>query len=144
MLICLSLFFYRNHAAYYIDAVLKAVISLFSKIGGKGCFVPQYQSLGGSRSEGLALQNLQARLRLTLSYYYAQLIAALKGTTAGPLLVVATGNCDEGLSGYFTKFDCSSGDLNPIGSICKNDLRKFVNHVMARNFAELDPLALQS
>ena len=27
-----------------------------------------------------------------------------------------------------TKYDCSSGDLNPIGSISKNDLRRFVAH----------------
>lgn len=88
--------------------------------------------MNGSVQEGLALQNLQARMRLTLSYYYAQLVAALgkTGSGGGPLLVVATGNCDEGLSGYFTKYDCSSGDLSPIGSICKNDLRKFVKNVM--------------
>ena len=27
---------------------------------------------------------------------------------------------------YFTKYDCSSGDLNVIGSICKNDLKSFL------------------
>ena len=32
------------------------------------------------------------------------------------------------LIGYFTKYDCSSADLNPIGSISKADLRKFVRH----------------
>jgi NAD+ synthase (glutamine-hydrolysing) len=94
--------------------------------------------LGGSRSEGLALQNVQARLRLTLSYYYAQLVAALRG--GGSLLVVATGNCDEGLSGYFTKYDCSSGDLNPIGSICKNDLRRFVKYVMNSYGLQIDTI----
>lgn len=80
-------------------------------------------------SESLALQNLQARLRMCLSYYYVQLVTAMRGNSA-PLLVIATGNCDEGLSGYFTKYDCSSGDLNPIGSICKNDLKKFVRFMM--------------
>ena len=60
----------------------------------------------------------------------------------GSLLVIATGNCDEGLSGYFTKYDCSSGDLNPIGSICKNDLRKFVKHVM--NSYDLDRESIRS
>ena len=114
-----------------IDAVLDAVVHLFKRIGGETDYVPKYQSRGGSRQEGLALQNLQSRLRLTLSYYYAQLICAInKSNNGGTLLVVATGNCDEGLSGYFTKYDCSSGDLNPIGSICKNDLRKFVEYAM--------------
>ena len=44
----------------------------------------------------------------------------------GFLLVCSTGNLDEGLRGYFTKYDCSSGDLNPIGGISKIDLREFL------------------
>lgn len=68
---------------------------------------------------------------MCLSYYYVQLVTAMQGNPA-PLLVVATGNGDEGLSGYFTKYDCSSGDLNPIGSICKNDLRRFVRFMAAK------------
>lgn len=55
----------------------------------------------------------------------------MQGNSA-PLLVIATGNCDEGLSGYFTKYDCSSGDLNPIGSICKTDLRRFARFMMEK------------
>ena len=42
-------------------------------------------------------------------------------------LVLATGNVDEALVGYLTKYDCSSADINPIGSICKRDLSRFVN-----------------
>jgi NAD+ synthase (glutamine-hydrolysing) len=30
------------------------------------------------------------------------------------------------LRGYFTKYDCSSADLNPIGSISKRDLNSFI------------------
>jgi NAD+ synthase (glutamine-hydrolysing) len=127
-----------NHATYFIDTVLNSVIGLFKTICGRDDYVPKYHCLGGNRSEGLALQNVQARLRLTLSYYYAQLVAALRG--GGSLLVVATGNCDEGLSGYFTKYDCSSGDLNPIGSICKNDLRRFVKYVMNSYDLEMDSI----
>lgn len=41
-------------------------------------------------------------------------------------LVLATGNVDEALVGYLTKYDCSSADINPIGSISKTDLRKFI------------------
>lgn len=41
-------------------------------------------------------------------------------------LVLATGNVDEALVGYLTKYDCSSADLNPIGSISKTDLKRFV------------------
>lgn len=134
---------YRNHATYFIDTVLDAIIGLFKNICGEVNYVPKYRSLGGGLQEGLALQNLQARLRLTLSYYYAQLAAALGksgGGGGGPLLVVATGNCDEGLSGYFTKYDCSSGDLSPIGSICKNDLRRFVKSVMNSGHLDLESI----
>jgi len=106
------------------------VTTLFGSVSILGSrFAPKFVANGGSRQEGLALQNLQARLRMTLSYYYAQLVSAVKGH-GGSLLVIATGNCDEGLSGYFTKYDCSSGDLSPIGSICKNDLRDFVHFML--------------
>lgn len=36
------------------------------------------------------------------------------------------------LFGYFTKYDCSSADINPIGGISKTDLRgfcKFMAHL---------------
>lgn len=44
----------------------------------------------------------------------------------GFLLVVGSANLDEGLRGYFTKYDCSSADINPIGSISKTDIRKYL------------------
>ena len=61
-------------------------------------------------------QNLQARLRMVLTYHFSE----------GKRLVLATGNVDEALVGYLTKYDCSSADLNPIGSISKTDLKKFM------------------
>ena len=64
----------------------------------------------------LQKQNLQARLRMVLTYYFSE----------GKRLVLATGNVDEALVGYLTKYDCSSADLNPIGSISKNDLKNFM------------------
>lgn len=30
------------------------------------------------------------------------------------------------LTGYFTKYDCSSADINPIGGISKTDLKSFL------------------
>lgn len=30
------------------------------------------------------------------------------------------------MRGYFTKYDCSSADVNPIGAISKTDLKKFI------------------
>jgi len=72
------------------------------------------QSDGGSPAENLALQNIQARLRMVLAFFLAQLMPWVRGRQ-GFLLVLGTANVDEGLRGYLTKYDCSSADLNPIG-----------------------------
>lgn len=52
----------------------------------------------------------------------AQLSPSHSLNSNGFLLVLGSSNIDEGLRGYFTKYDCSSADLNPIGGINKNDL----------------------
>ena len=44
----------------------------------------------------------------------------------GGLLVLGSANVDEALRGYYTKYDCSSADINPIGGISKTDLKKFL------------------
>lgn len=72
------------------------------------------QSDGGSNAENLALQNIQARLRMVLAFFLAQLMPWVRGKQ-GFQLVLGTANVDEGLRGYLTKYDCSSADLNPIG-----------------------------
>ena len=64
---------------------------------------------------------------MVTGYFFAQLINWTRGKS-GSLLVLSSANVDESLVGYMTKYDCSSGDLNPIGSICKNDLKSFVLH----------------
>ncbi|MBP6804628.1 MAG: NAD(+) synthase, partial [Chloroflexi bacterium] len=70
-------------------------------------------------------QNIQARERMVLSYLLAQLLLWVNGR-GGSLLVLGTGNVDEALRGYLTKYDCSSADINPIGGISKVDLRRFL------------------
>jgi len=40
--------------------------------------------------------------------------------------VLGTANICEGLRGYFTKYDCSSADICPIGGINKSDLKSFL------------------
>ncbi len=35
-------------------------------------------------------------------------------------------NVDEALRGYYTKYDCSAADINPIGGIKKVDLKQFL------------------
>jgi len=42
------------------------------------------------------------------------------------------------LRGYMTKYDCSSADLNPIGGICKADLKSFLRYTVNKyNFTTL-------
>jgi NH3-dependent NAD+ synthetase len=127
------------HLDTNIDTVVTAVFNLFVAVTMK---TPKYKVYGGecfsdylgSETENLALQNIQARLRMVMSYMFAQLLPWTRGRTGG-LLVLGSANVDETfflnilidrLRGYFTKYDCSSADINPIGGISKTDLRKFI------------------
>ena len=97
--------------------------------------VPKFKVHGGSEAENIALQNVQARNRMVLAYLFAQLLPWSRGH-GGTLLVLASANVDECLRGYMTKYDCSSADLNPIGSISKTDLRSFCKF-MSPHYPEL-------
>merc|ERR1719267_177013 len=85
---------------------------------------------GGTVTENLALQNIQARSRMVMSYFLAQLMPwATEGDATragGQLLVLGSANVDEALRGYYTKYDCSAADINPIGGINKRDLKSFL------------------
>eukprot|EP01063_Lacrimia_lanifica_P034658 TRINITY_DN6442_c0_g1_i1.p1 TRINITY_DN6442_c0_g1~~TRINITY_DN6442_c0_g1_i1.p1 ORF type:complete len:815 (+),score=314.39 TRINITY_DN6442_c0_g1_i1:72-2447(+) len=100
-------------------------------------------SMDGCASENLALQNIQARSRMVMAYYLAQLLPwqnDIQGHLAtdpdlkdrptqmwpGSLLVLGSANVDEALRGYYTKYDCSAADINPIGGIRKSDLKQFL------------------
>ena len=110
------------HLNATIDLMVTAVVKVFSLITGK---TPRFQADGGGLNEDLALQNIQARLRMVMSYLLAQLLPWCRGKK-GFLLVLGTGNVDEALRGYFTKYDCSSADINPIGAVSKGDLKQFL------------------
>ncbi|CBZ53892.1 putative glutamine-dependent NAD(+) synthetase protein [Neospora caninum Liverpool] len=186
------------HLALTIDSITTAFTSVLSSETG---LVPRFAAQGGSMTEDLALQNIQARSRMVLAYFMAQLLPLVRGEGQGEdayrrdmallpggsqpagaeatpasnsmddgdsggatrrarpfgagasagdpsadgargggrdtaraaarrgrgyLLVLGTANVDEGLRGYFTKYDASSADLNPIGSISKIDLKRFL------------------
>merc|ERR1711920_566790 len=84
---------------------------------------------GGTWMENIALQNIQARSRMVMNYFLAQLMPwATDGDTSrgGQLLVLGSANVDEALRGYYTKYDCSAADINPIGGINKRDLKAFL------------------
>jgi len=99
-----------------------AIVTFFTAVTGK---TPKFKVHGGSHAENLALQNIQARARMVLSFLFAQLLPWVRGKS-GFLLVLGSANVDEGLRGYMTKYDCSSADINPIGGISKKDLCAFL------------------
>lgn len=119
------------HLDLNIDTVYHAVTTLFTTVTG---YLPKYKMYGGTPASNLALQNIQARLRMVLSYLFAQLLPTVRGRNAknpenkspGGLLVLGSANVDESLRGYLTKYDCSSADINPIGGISKTDLKRFI------------------
>ncbi|GMM32918.1 glutamine-dependent NAD(+) synthetase [Saccharomycopsis crataegensis] len=111
------------HVDLNMDSLVGSVVNLFEVATGKR---PIFKIFGGSQVENLALQNIQARLRMVLAYLFAQLLPWVRGRKSGGLLVLGSANVDECLRGYLTKYDCSSADINPIGGISKTDLKKFI------------------
>lgn len=137
------------HLSIAIDAAVTAVLNIFTTITGLS---PKFRAKGGCPRQNLALQNVQARVRMVLSYLFAQLMLWVRNRPGG-LLVLGSANVDEALRGYMTKYDCSSADINPIGGISKTDLKRFLlyakdeftlpmvaNIVEAPPTAELEPL----
>lgn len=74
-----------------MDTVVSAVQMLFTLVTGK---TPAFRAHGGSDVENLALQNIQARLRMVLAYLLAQLLPWVRGRP-GSLLVLGSANVDE-------------------------------------------------
>ena len=113
------------HLNVPIDMMVDAIIKVFT-MTTPNAQTPRFEAHGGTITEDLALQNIQARLRMVTAYLYAQLLPWVRGRSSGFLLVLGSANVDEGLRGYMTKYDCSSADLNPIGAISKGDLKRML------------------
>ena len=73
-----------------MDTVVRAIHNLFSFVAG---FKPRFRAHGGWDRESFALQNIQACLRMMISYYFAQLLPWVRGRDGG-LLVLGTANVD--------------------------------------------------
>jgi len=58
------------------SSVVSALSALFTTITGK---TPRFRSGGGSVPENLALQNIQARIRMVLAFMLAQLMNWVRG-----------------------------------------------------------------
>jgi NAD+ synthase (glutamine-hydrolysing) len=74
-----------------MDAIVTSIRDLFAFVTGNK---PRFKVHGGSAAENLALQNIQARLRMLLAYLFAQLLPWVRGK-AGALLVLGSANVDE-------------------------------------------------
>lgn len=116
------------HLEINIDPAVTALLGIFNVVAG---VTPKFRKHGGCPRQNLALQNIQARIRMVLSYLFAQLILWVRNRPGG-LLVLGSANVDESLRGYMTKYDCSSADVNPIGGISKTDLKAFLRFAMNR------------
>ena len=117
-----------HHFDIGIDDVCDAIKDVFAKATTK---TPKFVADGGEYAEDLALQNIQARVRMVVSYLMAQLVPWTRDQN-GFLLVLSSSNIDEGLRGYLTKYDCSAADINPIGGINKSDLNAFLRFFAQR------------
>lgn len=75
-------------------------------------FIDGYEKLPW-KSSSLARMNIQARVRMTLLYHYANTQNAM---------VLGTGNKTELMLGYFTKHGDGATDILPIGNLYKTDV----------------------
>ncbi|KAJ0161226.1 Glutamine-dependent NAD(+) synthetase [Colletotrichum tanaceti] len=112
------------HSDISIDEAVQAHEAIIEKTLN---FKPRYGVEGGSPAENLARQNIQARNRLVVQYELAQLSTTARQLprAGAALLVLGSGNVDENLRGYYTKYDASSADIAPLGSISKTDAKSF-------------------
>lgn len=81
------------HVDFNFDSIITAVISMFGAVTN---FHPKFKVHGGSWAENIALQNVQARLRMVLAYLYASLLPTVRQRPGGgSLLVLGSSNVDE-------------------------------------------------
>lgn len=67
------------------------MMSIFTTVTRK---TPRFRIHGGTDQENLALQNIQARTRMVMSYLFAQLTLWARGLPSS-LLVLGSANVDE-------------------------------------------------
>ncbi|KAJ3703849.1 hypothetical protein LUZ61_007554 [Rhynchospora tenuis] len=127
-----------HHVDVDIDNIFWAFLIVVQGLCGK---LPRYKVDGGSNTENLGLQNIQARVRMVLAYMLSLFLPWMHNKS-GFYLVLGSSNVDEALRGYLTKYDCSAADLNPIGSVSKQDLRSFLRwaaiHLNFPSLAEIE------
>ena len=116
-----------THFEGSIDEIFQSYLDTFTEYTGSK--IPQFQSEGGSRSEEIALEALQCRIRMVVSYISGQLLPFSLNRT-GFLIVLSCTSLEQNILGYHTKYGNSSGDINPIGCISKIDLKLMINSLI--------------
>ncbi|KAK2763064.1 glutamine-dependent NAD(+) synthetase [Arachnomyces sp. PD_36] len=121
------------HTDMNIDDVFNAQKNL---IGSSTGFDPKFKVYGGSVTENLVLQNIQARSRMVTAYSFAQILPTTRGK-GGSLLVLGSANVSgdilrRAIVRLLVEWLTINTDINPIGSISKNDLKRFIAWAMEK------------
>lgn len=114
----------RNLGIQLIEHPIKQLVDSYEQVHG---------AVHNEAVRGLALENLQARMRAVILMTYSN---------AHGHLVLTTGNKSECAVGYFTMYGDSCGGLNLIGDLYKTEvfeLSRYVNKVAGK---ELIPLSI--
>lgn len=80
------------HVSSVIDPMVRGTLEVFATVAGARR--PRFRNAGGTDVEDIALQNIQARLRMVYGYLLAQLVPWVRGRS-GFLLVLGSANVDE-------------------------------------------------
>jgi NAD+ synthase len=80
-----------------------------------------YKNITGFKTDArLPAANLKPRIRMTILYYYANLMNRL---------VVGNGNRSEFRAGYFTKYGDGAADIAPLGRLYKTQVKQLAAHL---------------
>ncbi|OZI53604.1 NAD+ synthase [Bordetella genomosp. 5] len=115
----------RNLGVTLHEVAIKSIVSAFAGTLG--------QSSVGAEPAGLALENLQARVRGTLLMTYSNQF--------GPL-VLTTGNKSELSVGYCTLYGDTNGGLGLLGDLYKTEVFALSRHINSTAGRELIPQAI--
>jgi NAD+ synthase len=80
----------------------------------------EFESKIGEPLIELSKINIRPRVRMTILYSVAQ---------TNKMFVIGTGNLDERLLGYFTKWGDGACDLNPLGLLTKKEVKILAHHL---------------
>lgn len=97
------------------------------------CYREQFERTTGKPLEGLALENVQARIRGTVLMEYSN---------ANGHLLLTTGNKSEISVGYCTLYGDTNGGLGLIGDLYKTEIFELCRHINATAGRELIPVAI--